>query len=68
MDARVSPKNKVLRTIYLDPQVDEKLRQIGFEQRRSKNDLVRIAVDALLRHYRSDRDLNLLSISKKSKS
>jgi hypothetical protein len=34
-------KNLVLRTVYIDPDVDDALRNQAFEQRKSKNDLMR---------------------------
>lgn len=37
----MTTKNLVLRTVYIDPEVDDKLRNEAFEQRVSKNDLMR---------------------------
>lgn len=48
------PKNRgrdsylVLRTVYLWADQDERLRQIAYEERRSKNEIIREAVDTLL--------------------
>lgn len=37
----VTAKNLVLRTVYIDPDVDDALRNEAFEGRTSKNDLIR---------------------------
>lgn len=42
VEARMSgPANLVLRTVYLDPEMDEELRTIAFDKKTSKNDLIR---------------------------
>ncbi|MFM0165896.1 hypothetical protein PQR39_36370 [Paraburkholderia sediminicola] len=37
----VTDKNLVLRTVYIDPEVDDELRNEAFDLRTSKNDLLR---------------------------
>jgi hypothetical protein len=43
-------KNLVLRTVYLNPERDEELRKIAFENRLSKGDLIRRLIDFGLEH------------------
>ncbi|MCP2091985.1 UNVERIFIED_ORG: hypothetical protein J2Y81_008091 [Paraburkholderia sediminicola] len=40
----MSEKNLVLRTVYMDPDIDDKLRDQAYAGRRSKNDLVRMYI------------------------
>ena len=37
----MSTQNLVLRTVYISPEVDDKLRVQAFDRRTSKNDLIR---------------------------
>jgi hypothetical protein len=37
----MSTKNLVLRTVYISPETDDKLRAEAFDRRTSKNDLIR---------------------------
>jgi hypothetical protein len=41
MEYLMTAKNLVLRTVYIDPEVDDKLRNEAFARRTSKNDLFR---------------------------
>lgn len=55
------PDGMVMRSVYLRPQEDTKLRQLAHEKNVSKNDLIRSAVAAKLREWEqanSDERLN----------
>lgn len=43
-------KALVLRTVYLNPERDEELRQIAFENKISKGDLIRQLIDLGLKY------------------
>lgn len=40
----MSDKNLGLRTVFMDPEIDDKLRDLAYAGRRSKNDLVRMYI------------------------
>ena len=46
--------NLVLRTVYISPEVDDKLRAQAFEERKSKNDLIRRYIDLGMKAARQD--------------
>jgi predicted transcriptional regulator len=41
-------ENMVLRTIYLPPDLDERLREIAFHTHSSKNEVMRCAIEAFV--------------------
>lgn len=46
--------NLVLRTVYISPEVDDKLRTQAYEERKSKNDLIRRYIDLGMKAARQD--------------
>ncbi len=48
-------ENMVLRTVYLPPELDERLREIAFHNRISKNEVMRCAIDAFVEEKPSEQ-------------
>ena len=59
----VVAKAKVLRSVFLDPQMDEILRQVAFRRNTSKGDLIRTYVE---RGLEADRETLLPRIEAKA--
>lgn len=63
----MSNDNMVLRTIYLPPDLDDKLREIAYANRSSKNEIMRCAIETFVNET-AEQQTKKLEQSKRAKN